>query len=253
MGTSGNRQVTFKKFTVRDDRCGMKVGTDALLLGAWVDVVEANRICDVGTGSGIVMLMLAQRAEAAKIVGVEIEHGAHEQCIENVLSSPFPHRIDVHLESIQQFANRALHHGQFDLVVSNPPFFHDKPKSPHPERNLARHDDSLNLTDLFGSAQKLLTPSGRFNLVWPVERQSELEAVAAVFNFQCKRICQVHGRRDQPAVRILSEWAASEGDDENECQTSTLCIEEEERHLGRPILSPEYKKILDEFVVQWPD
>lgn len=252
MGTSGNRQVVFKQFTVHDDRCGMKVGTDALLLGAWADVARCQNVCDIGAGSGIVTLMLAQRAKQAQIASVEIERQAYEQCIENVRSSPFSNRIEVHLESIQHYANQSIHQGQYDAVVSNPPFFHGKPKSPYPERNLARHDDALSLSDLLNAAKRLLKSDGSFSLIWPVERESELDEMAQGQGLSCKRKCTIHGRNDLPPVRFLSEWFVPSGESKISLTLEKLIIEEGERALGQPLLSTRYKELLNDFVLDWP-
>ena len=145
MGKSGNRQVQFKQFTVRDERCAMKVGTDALILGAWCEVEEASSVLDIGSGSAIVALMLAQRAKDAQVVAVELEQSAFGQGCENVEQSPFFGRIQCVHQEIQEFSHDPHWQDSFDVVVSNPPFFHGKPKSPDPSRNMARHDDTLPL------------------------------------------------------------------------------------------------------------
>ena len=146
MGRNGRRLQSFQQFDVADDQCGMKVGTDALVLGCWAGegIQGLTRILDIGTGSGILALMLAQRHKRAVVEAVELEPDAARQAAENVASSPFSARISVHEMAVQAWKGPDV-----DLVVCNPPFFHNHPKSPERKRNLARHDDTLPLHVLF--------------------------------------------------------------------------------------------------------
>ena len=153
VGKSENRLVQFKEFSVRDDRCAMKIGSDALLLASWCSVDSMLEIVDLGCGSGIIALMIAQRASQARVLGVELEENAAKQASSNMAVSPFSNRMEAILQSAQEFASQPDNKGKFDLVVCNPPYFHGKPKSPDHARNLARHDESLTLKELLMTAQ----------------------------------------------------------------------------------------------------
>ena len=134
-----NPYFSFKQFTVYHDRCAMKVGTDGVLLGAWTDVSGARDILDIGTGTGLIALMLAQRSEA-HIVAVDIDEDAVKQAKENVEKSPWPGRIEVERHDICCFNSDI----RYDVIVSNPPYFFNSLKCPDGQRNIARHTVGLN-------------------------------------------------------------------------------------------------------------
>ena len=206
MGRSGRRIHTFKQFVVHDDACGMKVGTDALLLGSWAGEAKAlaqetmTDVLDIGTGSGILALMLAQRFPAAHVHAVELEPDAACQAKENVARSPFCDRISVHHRAIQGWG------GSVDLAVCNPPFFHGRPKSPDRKRNLARHDDALPLPSLFSSVKACLRSDGEFAMVFPEDRASELEAVAEVSGFHLWAKVTLQATHAHDVIRSLWSW-----------------------------------------------
>ena len=140
MGRSQNRKMEFQLFTVSDEKCAMKIGTDGVLLGAWASTHSAEKalnIADVGSGSGVVALMLAQRFTESQVTAVELEPLAVEQSRENFEHSPFDSRMKCVEASFQDWASESDNQSSFDLVVSNPPFFNGKPKSPFHARNLA--------------------------------------------------------------------------------------------------------------------
>ena len=141
-----NPYFKFKQFTIWHDKCAMKVGTDGALLGAWAAPKEARNILDIGTGTGLVALMLAQRCQAF-IDAIDIDADACLQAEENVARSPFADRIRVHCCALNDFHPSAPSH--YDLIVSNPPYFHQALKCPDPKRNRARHTDTLSLEELF--------------------------------------------------------------------------------------------------------
>ena len=148
----------FKQFTIRHDKCAMKVGTDGVLLGAWAGTESCNRILDIGTGTGLIALMLAQRSKAA-IDAIDIEADACLQAQENAESSLFAGRINVFHSDLVDFAQASTH--LYGLIVSNPPYFVDSLKCPNLQRNTARHTDTLTLEDLLQYSRKLLAPQGR--------------------------------------------------------------------------------------------
>jgi tRNA1Val (adenine37-N6)-methyltransferase len=218
MGRSQNRKMEFQLFTVRDEKCAMKIGTDGVLLGAWASMHSAEKalnIADVGSGSGVVALMLAQRFTESQVTAVELEPLAIEQSRENFEHSPFDSRMKCVEASFQDWASESDNKSSFDLVVSNPPFFNGKPKSPFHARNLARHDDYLNISDLFEGAEKVLRAEGVFGLVWPVEREADLMAAAKTHKFHVIRKCIILPTPHHKPVRFLVEFSKDTSGDQD--------------------------------------
>jgi tRNA1Val (adenine37-N6)-methyltransferase len=159
-----NSYFNFKQFSINQDRSGMKVGTDGVLLGAWVDCRNAEMILDIGTGTGLIALMLAQRCNA-HIDAIEIDADSFMQADENVRRSRFADRISVAQISLQEFSRTTRH--RYDLIVANPPYFTGSLKSHGAGRTAARHDDTLPRDQLIDSAHTLLKEGGRFALILP--------------------------------------------------------------------------------------
>lgn len=170
-----NPYFQFKQFTVWHDQCAMKVGTDGVLLGAWTPVESAQRILDIGTGTGLVALMLAQRSQAA-IVALEIEELAAAQAAENVARSPWPNRIEVLQQDFKQYRSDV----KFDRIVSNPPYFVRSLKCPDAQRSSARHNDDLSYEDLLQGVVPLLTENGTFTVVIPADVSEEVKRIALI-------------------------------------------------------------------------
>lgn len=170
-----NPYFIFKQFTIRHDKCAMKVGTDGVLLGAWAHTGSAKRILDVGTGTGLIALMLAQRT-VAKIDAIDIDESASQQAEENIEASPFHRQIHIFHASLEDY--QASTDQRYDLIVSNPPYFSQSLKSPDEKRSKARHDDSLSLEELIMGCTKMLNTDGRIALILPVEQEERLTAVA---------------------------------------------------------------------------
>ncbi|PSJ42621.1 tRNA (adenosine(37)-N6)-methyltransferase TrmM [Zobellella endophytica] len=163
------RGFTFKQFHINHDRCAMKVGTDGILLGAWTPLGRARRILDVGTGSGLVALMLAQRSEpGVRITGLELDAAAAGQARDNVADSPWSGRVEIVEGALQRYQAAA-----FDLVVSNPPYFaHGQPFDSRARAD-ARHTGSLSLAELFGHGKRLLAEDGRLCVILPWQSLDE--------------------------------------------------------------------------------
>ena len=195
-----NSYFQFKQFTVRQDKCAMKVGTDGVLLGAWVDVDRCNRILDVGTGTGLIALMLAQRSEAT-VDAIDIDAAACEQAQENAAASPFAGRVQVAHAAFANFDNTH----PYDLIVSNPPYFARSLKCPDQQRSTARHNDTLPLDELLQDCRKRLTPTGRVALILPYDRKEELESVCEQFRFYFVRKTAVVSVAGLPPKRLLAE------------------------------------------------
>ena len=171
----GNSQFRFKKFTIEQDRCAMKVGTDGVLLGAWAEIASAERILDIGTGTGLIALMCAQRNELAQIHAIEIDSAAAEQAGENILNSQFSERIELQQVALQEFNPSK----EYDAIICNPPFFNSGTNSPVAERNQARHTISLSISDLLLHASRLISESGRLHLILPLDNEEELKSCCA--------------------------------------------------------------------------
>ncbi|MBR1427417.1 MAG: methyltransferase [Prevotella sp.] len=174
----------FRQFTVKQDKCAMKVGTDGVLLGAWANA--NGRVLDVGTGTGLIALMLAQRFPKCQVTGIDIDSNACCQAHENVMSSPFSERIKVFEKSIQMF-----NADSYDSIVCNPPFFMDALLGPDEQRNIARHTASLSYRDLFDSVARLLKGDGEFSAVIPSDCRDAFEQEAVFHGLFPSRICAV--------------------------------------------------------------
>lgn len=219
-----NPYFQFKRFTVRQDRCAMKVGTDGVLLGAWCGVEEASSILDIGTGTGLVALMAAQRS-SAEVVAVELDESAASQAAENVAESPWRERITVVCASVQDYAEKAKR--KFDHIVSNPPYFQDSLKSPREGRSLARHTDSLSYEDLVKAVVALLRPAGRFSVVVPTSEFEDMKRCAASVGLRCSRRTDVLPTPTSASKRVLAQFVLTEV---TEPVAETLVIEAYGRH-----------------------
>ncbi|MGZ3866207.1 MAG: tRNA1(Val) (adenine(37)-N6)-methyltransferase [Bacteroidia bacterium] len=165
----------FKKFTVFQHDSAHKVGTDAVLLGAWAQVEKARSILDIGTGTGIIALMMAQKSNAA-IDAIDIEQSSYKQACENVKHSAWQSRIHVHRISLQDYVKSCGK--KFDVVITNPPYFVDSFKAPDEERNHARHNDTLPFAELIDGAKSLLEPNGRFYIILPTKEAGDFKQLA---------------------------------------------------------------------------
>lgn len=218
----------FKQFTVYHDQCSMKVGTDGVLLGAWTDCSSAKRILDIGTGSGLIALMLAQRSDDAIIDAIDIDEAACKQAEFNFTRSSFFKRLRAYHTSIRDFHPAE----SYDLIVSNPPFFSASLKSPDSQRNLARHDDSLTLDLLFGRVRHLLNPKGRFCLILPIEQEQISELTAASNKLHPRRKTFVHPTPTSNIKRILWEYNFESGP----CTEHEIVIETSRHHYSEEFI-----------------
>ena len=169
-----NSYFQFKQFTVQQDRCAMKVCTDACVFGAWAGSPEAARILDIGTGTGLLSLMAAQRNQVARIDAVEIDSAAAEQARENIANSPFAGRITVHQSPIQCFEPRYL----YDTILVNPPFFQSDLRSPDARVNQAHHAESLTFSELLTAVVRFLGVGGTWHVLLPPEESVTLAGMA---------------------------------------------------------------------------
>ncbi|MDR3194113.1 MAG: methyltransferase [Tannerella sp.] len=183
-----NPYFRFKQFTIRQDQCAMKVGTDGVLLGAWTGVASCRRALDAGAGTGLIALMIAQREAAVQVDGVEIDPAACRQASANVAASPFAERVHVYRDTFDHFVRTSPR--SYDLIVSNPPYFVRSLKCPDEKRRLARHDDELSLSGLLRGSLALLTPGGRLALILPFQQEKELQERMATcgLHYLCRTV-----------------------------------------------------------------
>ena len=179
----------FKQFEIRQDRCAMKVGTDGVLLGAWAS--GGRRILDIGSGTGLISLMMAQRFPHAEVVGIDMDEAACGQAQENVAKSPFSRRVSVEHCRLQDFLLSAGEFSWFDSIVSNPPFFVNSLKNPNSQRAMARHADTLPFRDLLSGVKRLLAEDGVFSVIVPKEVVDEMVTEACLVGFYLVRQCAV--------------------------------------------------------------
>jgi tRNA1Val (adenine37-N6)-methyltransferase len=201
----------FKEFSIQQDRCAMKIGTDGVLLGAWASIEhKPESILDIGAGTGVIALMMAQRSDAELIDAVEIEPNAFEQCVDNFEASPWGDRLFCYHASFDQFA--AEIDEKYDLIISNPPFFDEQVKSADNGRNQARSADGLPLEKMLRYIPQLLADNGQLALVVPFKKQRELIELAAKKDLYAQRITRVKGNVDSPVKRVLIQFGKKKVD-----------------------------------------
>lgn len=198
----------FRQFAINQDKCAMKVGTDAVLLGAWVNANGSRNILDIGTGTGIIALMIAQKSNGM-IHAIDIDDGAFRQSKENFRISPWQERLlSIHI-SFQDFA--ATSEKTYDLVVSNPPYFHHASKPPEELRSQARHHDQLTFDDLVLGTKRILTPEGKFCVILPIKEGMEFMDIAMRHGLFCQRMMKVKTKQDRPDKRVMMEFTTRFG------------------------------------------
>jgi len=216
----------FKHFTVHQDKCAMKVGTDAVLLGAWVDAADSKTILDIGTGTGIISLMLAQKS-LSEIHAVDIEENAFKQARENFLISPWYNRLVPFHQSFQEFAKSA--NSKYDLIVSNPPYFHHASKPTGESRNYARHDDQLTFEELISGVKRVISDNGRLCVILPYKEGMEFMDIAMRNGLFCRELIKVRTKAEGNEKRVMMEFHHHFGSMDESC----LTIKDKDDHFTR--------------------
>lgn len=215
-----NKPFQFKQFSVNQDQCAMKIGTDGVLLGAWTSI-ETNpfSILDIGSGTGILSLMLAQRSYAEVIEALEIDDSAYEQCVDNFEHSPWNDRLFCYHASLEEFAEEI--EDTYDLIICNPPFYAEDYKTENSQRDLARFQDAMPFEHLLESVVALLSKNGLFSVVIPFSEETKFITLAKQFALFPKRKTQVKGAPSSEIKRSLLEFSFSK----TETVISELIIE----------------------------
>ncbi|EFL45523.1 methyltransferase small domain protein [Prevotella disiens FB035-09AN] len=193
---------TFKQFHIEQDQCAMKVGTDGVLLGSWANGGE--HILDIGTGTGLLALMMAQRFEKSLIDAIEIEENAYQQAAQNVAKSVFKSKINIIHSSLQNFAKSNIN--QYDSIICNPPYFVNSLKNNEKSKTIARHNDSLPFKELISLAYKLLKTEGTLSLVLPVNIFPLIETEAVIYGFFLSRKISIKTTEKKQPKRVLVEY-----------------------------------------------
>ena len=209
----------FKQFAVEQDDVAMKVGTDGVLLGAWAACDGAKRILDIGTGTGVISLMLAQRNAEAQIQAVEIDETATQRARSNFDLSPWAERLEVENCAVQEFGAAE----KFDLIISNPPYFVDSLLPPDAKRSTARHTHDLSFEELDKAVCRLLADEGRFALILPI---TEFEKYLTITQLHLARRCDVYPKVGAAIKRVMAEFALHAT---AEVKYETITIEQDKR------------------------
>jgi tRNA1Val (adenine37-N6)-methyltransferase len=227
----------FKQFRVYQHKSAFKTGTDGVLLGAWSDTSSATSILDIGTGTGLLALMVAQRS-GARIIALEPDEQSFEQALDNIRISPWKNRIRVLNTKVQDY----FPDHKFDLIVTNPPFFRESLVNKDERISGARHNLNLSYGELLEAAERLIADSGIFSLVLPYAEAALFIAEAADYELYCNKILRVKPLPSAPVKRMLMEF----GKEKRELQQSFLTIE-----TARHDYTYEYKKLTADFYLDF--
>jgi tRNA1Val (adenine37-N6)-methyltransferase len=231
----------FKQFIIKQDKCAMKVGTDAVLLGAWVIPNGSKHILDIGSGTGVVALMLAQKTEA-HIDAIDIDENAFIQAKQNVLESKFANQISVVHSSLQDYSKSI--NKRYNLIVTNPPYFEQSLKSSDEQRSFARHADVLPFEELIDGVIKLLDVKGKFCLILPTLEAEKFRAMAQKKGLFLSKLLRVKSKVNKDTdKRHLMQFEFTP----TEFSEQTIAIELDERHH----YTDEYKEMTKDYYLNF--
>ncbi|PJJ09488.1 tRNA1Val (adenine37-N6)-methyltransferase [Flavobacterium sp. 1] len=231
----------FKQFSIEQDRCAMKVGTDGVLLGAWTPI-ENNpfSILDIGTGTGIIALMLAQRSASQQIDALEIDEEAYEQATDNFENSPWNDRLFCFHAGLDEFVEEP--EDEYDLIVSNPPFYGEDYKSENGQRDLARFQEAMPFEDLIEAVALLLSESGIFSVIIPFKEEEKFRAIAKEYELYPLKITRVKGTPITETKRSLLAFSRNE--------ITSFLIDELIIETARHIYTPQYVELTKDFYLK---
>lgn len=234
-----NNYFNFRQFTIFQDKCSFKVGTDGVLLGAYADVAKVCNILDIGTGSGLLSLMLAQRSKA-EISAIEPDNYSFEQACSNFKNSPWNNRIKAENVDLQNFNPVDV---TFDLIVSNPPFFSSSLKNPDPRKAAARHNDSLTAEELLKGTARLMTEEGRLQVILPYVEGNLFIAEAHEYGLYCNNILKIKPLATSEIRRLILTFSRKR----LKATERFLVIEKGERHD----FTEDYKNLTKDFYLNF--
>ena len=235
-----NKPFVFKQFTIQQNRCAMKIGTDGVLLGAWTSLEnQPKAILDIGAGTGLIALMLAQKSDATTIDALEIDADAYEQCTENFESSPWGDRLFCYHAGLDEFV--ADIENKYDLIVSNPPFYSEEVTSGDASRDQARQNQSLPFEELVAGVYHLLSEEGFFSTIIPFKEEEDFLKLASCFGLVPQRITRVKGNPYSEIKRSLLEFGFMKTD----VIIDELIIEEERQQY-----TDAYKALTQDFYLK---
>jgi tRNA1Val (adenine37-N6)-methyltransferase len=221
----------FKQFTVKQDKCAFKIGTDGVLLGAWTEVKDANSALDVGTGTGLIALMIAQKSSVL-IDALDIDLNSYTQAKANFEASLWGDRLNCFEMALQDYSKYC--NKRYDLIVSNPPYFINSPKSNIDARATARHmDESLSPEDLASGVYALLKENGRFNVILPLREGNLFTKVAEKTGLFCNRLVRVYTKTDKAEKRLLMTF----GKTRNDVETDKLYIQNDSGEYSKEFIA----------------
>ena len=231
----------FKQFSIEQDRCAMKIGTDGVLLGAWAPI-ENNpfSVLDIGTGTGIIALMLSQRSNAQQIDALEIDDDAYEQAVDNFENSPWSDRLFCFHAGLNEFVEEP--EDEYDLIVSNPPFYTEDYKTENEQRDLARFADAMPFEDLVEAADLMLSENGVFAVIIPFKEENNFIALAKEYEFYPIKITRVKGT---PTTEIKRSLLALSRKEKLDFSIDELIIE-----TARHIYTAEYIELTKDFYLK---
>ena len=231
----------FKQFTIQQDRCAMKIGTDGVLLGAWCPIDNNPfSVLDIGAGTGILSLMLAQRSNAEQIDALEIEEDAYEQCVENFEASPWRDRLFCFHAGLDEFIDEP--EDEYDIIISNPPFYSEDYKTENSQRDLARFQDALPFEDLVEAADLLLSENGIFAVIIPFKEEERFIDLCAEVELFPVKVTRVKGSHNTPIVRSLLAFKRYE--------LSVLTADELVIDISRHEYTDEYIELTKDFYLK---
>ena len=238
-----SKPFQFKEFTIHQDKTAMKIGTDAVLLGAWCSVENyPDSILDIGSGTGVISLMLAQRSDAMTIDAVELDENAYEQSVENFEQSDWGDRLYCYHASFQEFATEMQEEEEsYDLIISNPPFYNDEFETSNEARNKARFTSSLSFNELIENTVKILSEDGTFSVVIPYKEEQSFVSIALENNLYLNRVCRVKGNQTSEIKRSLLEFSFHQ----KEIKDEELIIE-----ISRHQYTAEYIELTRDFYLK---
>lgn len=235
-------KFTFKQFSINQDRCAMKVGTDGVLLGAWAPVSHNPfSVLDIGAGTGIIALMIAQRSGAEQIDALEIDEDAYEQAVENFENSPWGDRLFCFHAGLDEFIEEP--EDEYDLIVSNPPFYAEDYKTDNEQRDLARFQDAMPFEEIVEAADLLLSENGILAIIIPFKEEGKFIALAKEAELFPVKITRVKGT---PASEIKRSLLAFSRNENIKAEIDELIIE-----IGRHVYTPEYIELTKDFYLKF--